>query len=119
MKVIKTASYMKMARNFRHENKYLEEPFQIQRNGVVYNIIAPYSAKGQINSENITEFKGDPDREDNYDSRSLNSIYVDIGDIEKVWDDKGNKYDPYEFILTPEEEKMMEIEVQQYYENSI
>ena len=108
-----------MAGDFRHENKYLEEPFQIQRDGVTYNIIAPYSAKGRIDSKNITEFKGDPDREDNYESRWLDNIFVSIGDIEKIWDDKGNKYNSYEFILTPEEEKMMEIEVKHYYNNSI
>lgn len=110
---------MKTARNFVHENRHLEESFRIQRDGIFYNIIAPYSAQGQINSRNITEFKGDPDREDNYESRSLNNIYVTIGDIEKVWDDEGNKYDSYEFILTPEEEQMMEKEVEQYYINSI
>jgi hypothetical protein len=120
MKVIKSASYIKkMAGNFRHENKYLEEPFQIERNGITYNVKAPYSAEGVIRSENVTEFKGDLDREDNYVSRWLEEISVYIGDVEKVWDDQGKQYDPYKFIITPEEEQMMELEVKAFYENTI
>jgi hypothetical protein len=49
----------------------------------------------------------------------LEEISVYIGDVEKVWDDQGKQYDPYKFIITPEEEQMMELEVKAFYENTI
>lgn len=122
MKIITSKSYTKLAEkvsydNFEFRNEYLEEPFTIQRGNVTYYVVAPHSAEGSIRKEYVTDFRGNLDREDSYTTQNIEEIRVSIGDVEKVWDENGNKYDPYQFTITPEEERIMKQEVKDHYYN--
>lgn len=101
--------------NFEHNNRYLDEPFTINRGGKIFHVVAPYSASGVIISRPVSEFKGDDLREDNYESRHIDSIDVYIGDIEQVLDFQGNSISLNKFIITPQDKDQMEKEVKEFY----
>ena len=101
--------------NFEHKNKYMEEPFTVNRGDKIFYMVAPYSAKGVISSEPVVEFRGDDLKEDHYEARGIESIEVYIGDVEKISDDQGNPYDPEKFPITSQDENQMEREVIDFY----